>query len=227
MKKIYIGFKILVVLLFPIYSFSQDNTKIDSIYQVVKKLYKEYKKDPLQGKKYGIDFNAPYLLASLGDNILLSGGFSIFNAANKTELYFPIFYVNSNSNSQSGSAALLMDAHFRKYLGNTLHGFYIGGLFRVAFINETISTYTPSYYNNNYNYYSGSYSYSKNNQTKIGLGFEIGGRIISYSGWYWGWSLAFGKYFGSNNGYRGDYILGAGDNILIDMDLLKFGYAFK
>ena len=227
MKKLYISLKICIVLLFHLNSFSQDNSKIDSIYQVVKKLYKEQKKDPLQGKKYGIDFNAAYLLASLGDNVLLSGGFSMFNAERKTEIYFPIFYVNSNSNSYNGSSsALLMDAHYRKYLGNTLNGFYIGGLFRVALVNETISTYTPSY-NNNYNYYSGSYSYSNRDQTKIGLGFEIGGRVISYSGWYWGWSIAFGKYFGNNNGYGGNYLLGVGDNILIDMDLLKFGYAFK
>ena len=58
------------------------SSKIDSIYALQKKMYKETRHEPLTGKNYGVEFNFFRLLA-IEKSVSLSGGFSLFNANRK------------------------------------------------------------------------------------------------------------------------------------------------
>ena len=222
MKKI-LNFLLIFLLIFPLWLNAQnlkqeESKKLDSVYKTVKKLYDERKNNPLQGKKYGVDFNIPFFLFSfINGPFIFNAGFSIFDTKNKNEYAFPISYEKFSNKSYFS-----IDGHFRKYLGNTLNGFYIGGFARLAFVNN------PTVYNNhaNHNSPTSTSHNSTTSDTKFGLAFEIGGKIISYKGWYWGYSFGLGAYIISN--YKGaDSIYNFAQNwVLIDIEFFKLGYAF-
>jgi hypothetical protein len=61
-----------------------------------------------------------------------------------------------------------------------------------------------------------------------GAGVGIGYRKFSYRGLYWGASLSLGRYFiGKNDRFYGSWLSYDDDNeIIIDVEFLKFGWAF-
>lgn len=86
-----------------------------------------------------------------------------------------------------------LDAHYRNYFGQRLKGFYISGFGRLAALHGSAGDGFACLFDS-------SQQYQQDTELKFGLGFGIGYRVISKSGWYWGTSLSVGRYFvGENN----------------------------
>ena len=202
--------------------------KIDSIYVMQKKIYKDVKDQPLENKKYGIEFNFLRLLFWGSDsdflNHSLSGTFSLFYPKKKVEIAFPFFYSNPTVNwddeytEDSSLQQITLDCHYRKFLGNSLNKFYIAGFIRYA----NLKGYEG------YGWFKGKDDDSvMSTENKIGIGIGVGYRIFSYSGFYWGASISLGKYFiGKNNKFRDQTLLDNDGEIIYNMEFFKFGYAF-
>jgi len=202
--------------------------KIDSIYVLQKKMYKDVKDQPLENKKYGVEFNFLRLLF-FGSNIdylnhSLSGTFSLFFPKKKVEIAFPFFYSNPTVKwdddyiEESSLRQITLDCHYRKFLGNSLNKFYIAGFIRYA----NLKGYEGE------GWFDGkARDYKLSTENKIGIGISIGYRVFSYSGFYWGGSLNVGKYFiGKNNKFRDQTLLDNDGEIIYNMEFFKFGYAF-
>ena len=202
--------------------------KIDSIYVLQKKMYKDVKDQPLENKKYGVEFNFLRLLF-FGSNIdylnhSLSGTFSLFFPKKKVEIAFPFFYSNPTVKwdddyiEDSSLRQITLDCHYRKFLGNSLNKFYIAGFVRYA----NLKGYEGE------GWFDGKARYYKlSTENKIGIGISIGYRVFSYSGFYWGGSLNVGKYFiGKNNKFRDQTLFDNDGEIIYNMEFFKFGYAF-
>ncbi len=230
MKKMLI---VILVMLFFSALHAEENTnlkteeKIDSIYVLQKKIYQDVKDQPLQNKKYGIEFNLFRLLFFGSDtdllNHTLSGTFSLFYPKKKVEIAFPFFYsdptvkwddeyIEDNSIRQ-----ITLDCHYRKFLGNSLNKFYISGFVRYA----------------NLNGYEGSYWFKgkdddpvKSTENKIGVGIGVGYRIFSYSGFYWGTSISLGRYIIGENGKFSNTIWDNDNDMIFNFECFKFGWAF-
>jgi len=203
--------------------------KIDSIYVLQKKIYKDVKDQPLQEKKYGVEFNFFRLIFFGSDtnmlNHTLSGTFSLFYPKKKVEIAFPFFYsdpVNDwgedEYDDKNSIRQITLDCHYRKFLGNSLNKFYISGFVRYA----------------NLKGYEGSWFKGKegepviSTENKIGIGIGVGYRIFSYSGFYWGTSISLGRYIiGENGKFYGDFFWYDNDNeIIFNFEFLKFGWSF-
>jgi len=198
--------------------------KIDSIYVLQKKMYKDVKDQPLENKKYGVEFNFLRLLFFGSDvdylNHSLSGTFSLFYPKKKVEIAFPFFYSlpkvdwHEDIHEDQSLRQILLDCHYRKFLGNSLNKFYIGAFVRYA---------------NLYGYEGEGWikDQKKTSENKVGVGISIGYRIFSYSGFYWGTSLSIVKYFiGENNKFLSEVLYDNDSEIIYCVELLKFGYAF-
>jgi hypothetical protein len=191
------------------------SAKIDSIFNLQKKMYSESKNEPLHNKKYGVEINL-FRLLLLDEAQTFSGSISLFNVNRNAEIAFPFYFQKPKKSVDL--TEFTFDCHFRYFLGNTQNGFYISGFARYAFLHGTLGSNNP-------------FSQSSNiaaEENKFGIGFGIGYRKFSYKGLYWGTSLSFGKYFiGENNKFYGDFLTIDDDNkYIFDWELLKFGWAF-
>ncbi len=219
MKKMLI---VIVVMLFFSSLYAEENAnlkteeKIDSIYVLQKKIYRTVKDQPLQDKKYGVEFNFLRLITFGSDsdflNHSLSGTFSLFYPKKKVEIAFPFFYSYPTVNlhdefSQDYSLRqIILDCHYRKFLGNSLNKFYISGFIRYA----NLKGYEDE------GCIKGSRDESEmKTENKIGIGIGVGYRIFSYAGFYWGASLSLGNYFIGENNKFGDQNFYDNDNEII------------
>jgi len=202
--------------------------KIDSIYVLQKKIYKDVKDQPLQNKKYGIEFNFLRLIFFGSEidylNHSLSGSFSLFYPIKKVEIAFPFFYSHPTVKwhdeflQDYSIRQITLDCHYRKFLGNSLNKFYIAGFLRYA----------------NLKGYEGEglikckdVDVKMSTENKIGIGISIGYRVFSYAGFYWGTSLNVGKYIiGKNNKFRNEFLYDNDSEIIYNIECFKFGYAF-
>jgi hypothetical protein len=194
------------------------NAKIDSIYQLQKKIYAEIKNQPLINKKVGIEFNFVRLLL-IEDAFTLSGGLSFFSVNRQAEIAFPIYYCNPKDPKDLKEWTI--DCHYRYFLGNTQNGFYLSGFTRYAHL----SGYAG---NNDDLLWEGSTDGQKLSEDKIGIGVGIGYRKFSYKGLYWGFSFSFGKFItGEQNKFFGKFLALDDDaKYIYDCEILKFGWAF-
>jgi hypothetical protein len=213
---------LLIVMFCPVLLMAQNkdslstSAKIDSIYNMQKKMYSESKNEPLSNKKYGVEINL-FRLLSLGKATTFSGSFSLFDVNRKSEISFPVYYQNPQSSDDLTEFTL--DCHYRYFLGNTQNGFYLSGFARYAFLHGTLgddymfSPETPGI---------------KGSESKLGIGFGLGYRIFSYKGLYWGVSASFGRYIiGKSNRFSGSFLSVDDDSeFIFDVELLKFGWAF-
>jgi len=186
-------------------------TKLDKIYQEV-----EYV-DPLADKTFGLEFNPAYLLlASADDQVVISSGFSLFKADRHAEIAFPIFF--RDSNKENGEiTTLTIDGHYRRFLGEHQSGFYLGGSVRYKYARGREDIDAIPFFRIE--------TGDEITLHKFGVGFGIGYRYFSRSGFYWGTSLTVGRYFTDT-----EHLID-GDDLFngkgyIDIELLKFGYAF-
>lgn len=192
------------------------SAKIDSIYNLQKKMYTESKNTPLSGKNYGIEIN-PFRVLLLDKSTTFSGTFSLFDVNRNAEIAFPIYYQSPEESNDLTEFTL--DCHFRYFLGNTQNGFYLSAFARYAILHGTLGD----------NYLFGSKTNgTKGSENKLGIGFGLGYRIFSYKGLYWGTSVSFGRYLaGENDKFSGGFLSIDDDSeFIFDMEILKFGWAF-
>jgi hypothetical protein len=186
-------------------------TKLDQIQREV-----EYV-DPLTAKSMGIEFNPAYLLlASADDQVVISGGLSLFKADRRAEIAFPIFFRDSNKENEE-ITTFVIDSHFRRFLGQHQGGFYLSGSLRYKYAKGKKDLDEIPFIN----FQSGE----EVTLHKFGVGFGIGYRYFSRSGFYWGTSLTVGRYFTDTDDLANDTEALNG-KAYIDMELLKFGFAF-
>ena len=192
--------------------------KIDSIFQLQQKMYRESRNEPLAGKRFGLEFNFVRLLM-IDDAVTLSGGLSLFGAGRRAELSFPIYY--SNPKDPDDLEEWTIDCHYRYFLGNTQNGFYLSCFTRYAHLSGHAGS-------NDELMWDGDLGNSQISQDKIGAGVGIGYRKFSYKGPYWGISFSFGRYLtDENDKFYGKFLaLDDDEKYIFDSEMLKFGWAF-
>jgi len=171
--------------------------------------------DPLEGKKYGIEFNPAYFLLSTtnDEGFTITGSVSLFSVSESAEIAFPIYY----SQGENDLRVFHFDSHYRNFTGKHRNGFYLSSGIRFT---QLRGREGASFFN---------WDYDVSNEitsiTKIGLIFGIGYRIFGINGWYWGTSLFGGRYITETESSK----VGAGaadGKAIIDMELLKIGKTF-
>jgi hypothetical protein len=187
-------------------------TKLDKIYREVEYI------DPLANKAAGVELNPAYLLlASADDQLVISGGLSLFSADRNAEIAFPIFFRNAGK-GDNDPITFSVDSHYRRFLGQHQGGFYLSASVRYQYLHGRQDA-------DNIPFFSVGTNGEKITLHKFGAGFGIGYRYFSRSGLYWGTSLTVGRYFtDTGKQIQGvDLLNGKG---YIDVELLKFGIAF-
>lgn len=203
--------------------------KLDHLVDSADKQDQNFINQPLGDRQYGVEFNFFRLLTLGQSQESLSGTFSLFNTDNNTEIAFPFMYSRGAHDdtfdrytstpigdiSKKDLSSITLDAHYRKYLGHRLDGFYISGFGRLAHLNGVKEE---------------NLQFSEGSETKFGIGVGIGYRIISDDGFYWGASLSLGRYLTGNSAVFHDSENVSADmddnEVIFDVELLKFGYAF-
>jgi hypothetical protein len=216
----------LVAFLLPLSAAARETTqdtisteaKIDSIYRLQKKMYRELKNEPLAGKQAGIEFNFIRPLIA-EESLTLSGGVSLFSVNRRVEIAFPLYY--SNPKDPKDLQEWTADCHLRYFLGNTQNGFYLSAFARFARLNGYLS-------DTNETLFSDAPVSGKDSQSKLGIGFGLGYRKFSYHGLYWGASFSIGRYLSGENGkFYGKMVSYDDDERqILDIEFLKFGWAF-
>ncbi len=194
------------------------SAKIDSIYQLQKRMYRESKNEPLAGKRIGLEFNFIRPLIA-EESLTLSGGVSLFSVSPRMEVAFPLYY--SNPKDAKDLHEWTADCHLRYFLGNTRNGFYLSAFTRFARLNGTLSE-------TNETLFGDEAIGGKDSESKLGIGFGLGVRKFSYHGLYWGASFSVGRYIAGKNGkFYGKFLSYDDDErIIMDVEFLKFGWAF-
>jgi hypothetical protein len=206
---------------------ASDSEKIDSILVMQKQVVRTIRNDPLVGKTFGVEMNIARLLLAK-DVISFSGGFSLFNVDRDAEIAFPFYYGTSKAEDIEAGygdidfTEITQDVHYRYFLGNTQNGFYLSGFARGAYLDGVLGDNAfddigdPAAKN------------SRDTEFKLGLGVGLGYRFFSYKGLYWGASFSLGRYMlGESDRFRGSFFsLDSDEEIIIDTELLKFGWAF-
>lgn len=208
-------------------SLSTVDTKLDQVLQNSNANKRAYLDQPLGERTQGLEFNFFRLLAWNGFDQTLSGTYSRFNVSDNTEFAFPWMISRgkleslSFDDSSSGSLkTITVDAHYRKFLGHRLDGFYLSAFSRLAYLNGPRDT----------SFNTDVITTDEGSEFKIGAGVGIGYRIFSSNGIYWGTSLSVGRYiFGDSNVFVDSESISADiddSELIFDIELLKFGYAF-
>ncbi len=187
--------------------------------------------DRLQGRKNGVEFNFPRILTYTKDWISMSGTYSRFNHQNKTEIALP-WLIAKYGRGDDTLTTKSIDLHYRQFLGDELNGFYLSAFTRLGHFKgkkykEGTRQTSPG----------GVYSapdtedYSK---FRVGIGVGLGVRIFPKNKrMYWGSGLIIGRYLDlddnefindGDTSFAGPFA--ESSSIIIDLELLKFGYAF-
>ena len=170
---------------------------------------------PLEGRKYGVEFNFPRLLTYSDSWKSISGTFSYFDHDEKIEIAVPWLIARHQNRYDSDNYDVkTIDVHYRKFLEDRLSGFYISGFTRLAYIDGRLQDENM-----------------RQKTLKLGIGVGLGVRILpENSRFYWGFGLYVGRYLGNQNEiYKTrdfDFLIYDDIPIIVDFDFLKFGYAF-
>ena len=195
--------------------------KVDTVIEKQERIYGKVENNPLQGRKYGVELNLFRLLTIQDDYSSFSGTVSYFNHALNAEIALPFFYLSDRYSGNIGKFTLFsVDAHYRHFLGDTLNGFYVSGFGRLARLHGRTGDDWQWFFDSN-----AAHPYATEN--KFGIGVGIGYRIFSKNGIYWGTSLSAGRYIsGKNDKFLNSTVSYDDSQTIIDIELLKFGYAF-
>jgi len=219
-------------LLFASFAFSAESnpqldrieTKVESVITKQDQVLDIIDENPLKNKKFGIEINPFRLLFIDKDDKTFSGSFSIFNVSPNVEIAIPI-YASSSGSGNNKFRSLTIDGHYRYFLNKHAKGFYISGMSRFTALHGTLGK--------NYDYFNDELASNKDRDStyKLGIGFGLGYRVFSKSGFYWGAGLSLGRYIvGENDRYQltsGDLASDIDDQeVIIDVEFFKFGYAF-
>lgn len=187
--------------------------KLDAIHDDVRVLRSEVVESPLGNRKWGIEFNPARPLVFAGDALSLSGGVSNFSWNREAEVAFPfVLWIFSDDQG----SIYTQDVHYRHFLSGRQRGFYVGGYARYQYAHYGQVTFTNN-------------AEPKRSINRGGLAFELGGRVFSRSGLYWGWSVSLGRYIVGDeldtDGFPNNPFLWTGD-LILDVEVLKLGFAF-
>ena len=212
---------IIILILFSVPVKAQDSTnraKLDTILLIQKwilahqdQIYSEVvqNKEPLKNKVMGIEFNpAFFLVSAVNSYTIISGGLSLFAIDRHAELALPFYYQQGTEYGNNAVTLWNQDILYRRFLGQHQDGFYLECGFRYTHLRL-------SDYGQNTFLGINVLTTSSLSSDKAGALFGIGYRFFSNSGLYWGISLAYGTYFSEDH-----------NDTIIDIELLKFGYAF-
>jgi hypothetical protein len=193
------------------------SSKLDSIYNLQKKMYNETKNEPLTNRRFGLEIN-PFRLLAMKDWQTFSGTVSLFSVNRHAEIAFPIYFQNRHSSGDLMD--FTADCHFRYFMGNTQNGFYLSGFVRYAYLYGKVGDIFLLNLNTS--------QYIDGEANKLGVGFGLGYRIFSYNHLYWGASLSFGRYMLGKSGQFSNSIPLFHDDweYIFDIELFKFGWAF-
>jgi hypothetical protein len=151
----------------------------------------------------GAEINPLGIIASSDSIVYLSGGVSIFNDSDSSEIHFPIAYKNIQRKGEQYTA-LNVGAHYRKFIEQGTDGYYFSAGAQVAHLNSDV--------------------------TKLGIGFGAGYRKVFSSGMYWGYGVMVGRYFNDNEKYQGSALSSfetiEDESYLLDVEFLKIGMTF-
>jgi hypothetical protein len=191
-------------------------SQVGEIHSMVKDLHQGLVESPIQGKNWGVEVDPFFLLFSSSSFAMINGTVSNFSFDRSAEIAFPFSYEFSDENS---TYLFDLDAHYRYFLSGIQKGFYIGGFVRYQY---------ESYLYSNFDDNSQTSVSEKFSSNRGGLGFEIGDRVFSRKGWYWGWSLDCGRLFGNEgpDSYASALPNALFDELILDVELLKVGFAF-
>ncbi len=178
-------------------------------------IYLQAQSLPLQGKHFGVEFNIPRLLTYSDSWKSLSGSFSYLYQEDNVEIALPcsvaFFTDRAVEVDEAHFDVTNVDVHYRKFLGEQMDGFYLSGFVRASFLNGLLQDEDD---------------YKKT--TKLGLGVGLGYRVFPKNKpYYWGVGLIIGRYMtGKNELYREVGLRIEDTPIIVDIEFLKFGYAF-
>jgi hypothetical protein len=197
---------------------------------------------PLEGRKFGVEFNIPRMLSYSKAWRSLSGSFSYFNHRNNSEIAFPWLIAkygsddsdptnNNQSNVDTSLVNKSIDMHYRKFFSDELNGFYFSAFTRLShfdghvYTDQNSSLAAPSDIEKP-TYIRGTEAFKK---LRFGLGVGLGYRLFPKNKrLYWGAGIILGRYIDDkeykfvNDGSP----LTENTPIIVDIELLKFGYAF-
>lgn len=209
-------------------AFSNANDeKLDQILEnqeTIKKDTKIIKKNtekvsPIASKTFGVELN-PFWLLYAGDDDLdgthLTGGIQLFSIDRNAEISLP-FIIHDASHWNEYS----LDAHYKRFLGDTQEGFYLNGFIRYS--NIQIKNLLSVDFENQ------DTSTKDFNDNRFGLGFGFGYRVYSKMGLYWGFGIGLGRFFIHEDPIGDTLDLGLFNptsNFIFDVEIFKFGYAF-
>ena len=200
-------------------------------------------------KTMGIEINIPRLLTLTGNHNWqsASGSFSYFDHKNNAEIAVPWLLEKLEANAKEQDRTLsdqTIALHYRKFLGENLNGVYWSGFVKLAHVTGRERDYGYQRYDKARNKSPcrgeacesnlgddspGYYSNPKKSSYKFGLGIGTGYRFFPKNKpYYWGASISVGQYItGKHNLYDGGTgVLTADSKYIVDIELLKFGYAF-
>ena len=197
--------------------------KVDTVIEKQERIYSKVENNPLQGRKYGVELNLFRLLTIDDESSSFSGTVSYFDHARTAEIALPFLYSSDRYGADDGRFTLFtVDAHYRNFLGDTLNGFYVSGFGRLARLHGRTG--------DGWDWFSSNATRPTATENKFGIGVGIGYRIFSKNRIYWGTSLSVGRYiFGENDKFYNSNFFDIRDEdsqTILDIELLKFGYAF-
>ena len=189
--------------------------KVDTLLTLTKDIHDEVAyDDPIVKKNFGLEFNPARLLGSSANKgFSLTGTVSLLSIDRKAEIAFPFVWESYPKGEDVYFKSI--DVHYRRFLGKHQNGFYLSAGLRYAVSRgktNLIDEFGDIELDNEYV-----------KQTKYGAMFGLGYRYFAQSGFYWGVSLSYGRYFNDTRRLA-SYPFDA--KTLIDLELLKFGYTF-
>jgi hypothetical protein len=202
---------------------------------------------PRKNKRFGIELNIPRLFTLGGstDWQSASGAFSYFYHKNNAEISIPWLVESLETGAKEYDRTLsdqTLALHYRQFLGEELNGVYWSGFVKLAHVKGRERDYNyqrPEHALNKSPCYGDGcenttddtprYSNPQKSTYKLGIGIGTGYRFFPKNKpYYWGASLSVGQYItGKHNLYDGGTgVLTADSKHIVDVELLKFGYAF-
>lgn len=142
-----------------------------------------------------------------------SASFSLFNQTKSVEWQFPVYYEKGTEDDYGAYKMGYADIQFRYYLNGGAKGFHAGAFTRFAHLRG----YTGKLI-------SGTATYE--NETKLGLGAELGYRYFFENDVYWGASVALGSYVAGESYTLPALAFAGNEEYIIDVELFKIGMLF-
>lgn len=196
----------------PIHAQNSSEKKLDTLLSLTKDIHSEVAYvDPIANKRFGIEFNPARFIASTAKKgISFTGTVSLLSIDRKAEIALPIVWESFSKGEDVYFKSI--DIHYRRFIGKHQNGFYLSAGTRYAQARGKTNFFDDLLDESEYV-----------KQTKYGVMFGLGYRYFAQSGFYWGVSMSYGRYFNDTRKLASYPFDG---KTLFDLELLKFGFTF-